>query len=295
LEVIPTGEMVDVFGGGGCPVVFRKERKMNDTVKPKERWFFKAELLVLVCLVCIWAVKSEILDIRSIKAGDLKQTIKLGNNNPDTHLFLANFYAESGRYPEAIESFKRLTLLEPNDAFWHLLLGNAYYDSNHPEEAIESYKAAIRLDRDCFDAHLSLGDVYYGSSRYAESIEHFKEAVRIRPDSTWAHTCLGLAYSDSGRCDDAVEAYNQLVTLKPDVADVAHLLIGNAYTASARYEEAEAAYKQAIGIDANMAAAHYRLGEVYLRMSNKHLALQQHEILKDLDKKLADKLFDLIH
>jgi len=50
---------------------------MGDTVKTKKRWFLKAELVVLVCVVCIWVVRSGTIDIDSIKAG-LLTTYNLG-------------------------------------------------------------------------------------------------------------------------------------------------------------------------------------------------------------------------
>ncbi len=47
---------------------------MRDTVKKhKKHWFFNAGLAVLVCVICIWAVKLVTVDIGSTKAAVFKQ------------------------------------------------------------------------------------------------------------------------------------------------------------------------------------------------------------------------------
>jgi hypothetical protein len=43
-----------------------------------------------------------------------------------------------------------------------------------------------------------------------------------------------------------------------------------------------------------MAQAHYRLAKTYLKMGDKDLALEEYEILKTLDKELANELLCLI-
>jgi len=57
---------------------------MGDTVTKKRRLLLKAELVVLVVVVCIWVVKSTTIDIDRIEAGSFRQIVKI---NPDnTHL-----------------------------------------------------------------------------------------------------------------------------------------------------------------------------------------------------------------
>ena len=48
--------------------------KMETIGKQKNRWFLKAELVVLVCLICIWVVTSITIDIDSAK-GEYDRTI----------------------------------------------------------------------------------------------------------------------------------------------------------------------------------------------------------------------------
>ena len=87
----------------------------------------------------------------------------------------------------------------------HFNLGNAYYESGKWKEAIESYKQAIRIDPDFAYAHNNLGLAYDELDKYEEAIESFKLAIRIDPDDASAHYNLGTVYSESGMYKKAIE------------------------------------------------------------------------------------------
>jgi cytochrome c-type biogenesis protein CcmH/NrfG len=151
-----------------------------------------AELSVLVCIVCVWVVKSETFDIDDVKAGVLKQVVKADSDNIDAYRFLAGYYMDSGSYEEAVEVLRQVVKIDPNDAYAHSMLGDAYWNCG-------------------------------------------------------------------------------------------------------RYEEAMAAYKQAMILHVDNPHIHYQIAQAYLKMGDKDSALEEYEILKSLDKKLADELLGLIH
>jgi Flp pilus assembly protein TadD len=61
------------------------------------------------------------------------------------------------------------------------------------------------------------------------------------------------------------------------------------------YKEAVNALKQAIRVNPNNAEAHYNLGFAYLMLNDKNSALNEYEILRNLDIKFANKLYREIH
>jgi Tfp pilus assembly protein PilF len=87
-----------------------------------------------------------------------------------------------------------------------------------------------------------------------------KQAVRIDPDDAGAHFCLGIAYSESGMYKEAIDAFKQAIRINPDDA-----------------------------------FAHSYLGSAYAFLNDKHSALEQYKILKSLDSKQANILFNFIH
>ncbi|MGB2864101.1 MAG: tetratricopeptide repeat protein [Sedimentisphaerales bacterium] len=171
---------------------------MSDNAKKKVRLIIGTELAVILCVVCIWLVKTATVGTTSTKATVLQQ---IENSSPTT----ANVY---------------------------LPVGNAYYKSENPEEAIQNYKEAIRTNPNDFDAHFGLGGCYSELGNEEEAMKANTEAIRIRPDYAFAHLALGLNYHNLGHYDEAIETYKQAMRLEPSVADTAQMLIGNAFTAS---------------------------------------------------------------
>jgi tetratricopeptide (TPR) repeat protein len=61
------------------------------------------------------------------------------------------------------------------------------------------------------------------------------------------------------------------------------------------HKEAIEAYKQAIGIEPDSAKAHFGLGYACVLSNDRDSALEQYKMLKSLDPKLANKLFNEIN
>ena len=104
---------------------------------------------------------------------------------------------------------------------------------------------------------------------------------------------LGKACYELGRYEEAIEALKQVVQIRPDFAEAQYGL-GISYANMRRYGEAAKVLKQAIQLKPHYAEAHHILGFVYLNIGNKKAAIKQHEILKDLDKDLANELLAYI-
>jgi tetratricopeptide (TPR) repeat protein len=177
---------------------------MSDSAKKKIRFLIGTELAVILCIVCIWLVKTSIVGIDTTKATVLTQ-------------------AEN---------------TTPNTANAHISLGNIFNKSQNPEEAIQSYKEAIRANPNDFDAYFNLGGCYSRLGNEKEAMLATQEAVRIRPDYAFAHIALGLNYHNLGQYDQAIETYKQAMRLDPKVAEQAKLLISNSYAASGQPEKA---------------------------------------------------------
>lgn len=92
-----------------------------------------------------------------------------------------------------------------------------------------------------------------------EVIDLLKQAVLINPDFAEAHCNLGVAYYHLGRQTEAIDEYKQAIRINPDYAD-----------------------------------AHFGLGLTYFELGDKGSALEEYKILKELDRNLANNLFNLI-
>jgi tetratricopeptide (TPR) repeat protein len=89
-----------------------------------------------------------------------KKGIKAMPDSVDGKLLLARVYAEQGKTPKAIEEVKAALatpdLKGPPAAAAHFLLGTLHEKSGRFEEAIESFKEALRQDRSHSDAKQAL-------------------------------------------------------------------------------------------------------------------------------------------
>ena len=85
------------------------------------------------------------------------------------------------------------------------------------------------------------------------------------------------------------------IALDPNLAE-AHLQLGNLYSDQAKYADAVPEYKRALQQNADLADAHYRLGQAYVHTGQKDAAREQLEIyqrlrarhMADLDKQRAE-------
>ena len=177
---------------------------MSDSAKKKIRFLIGTELAVILCIVCIWLVKTATIGTTSSQATVL------------THAENSSLNTANAPVP----------------------LDNVFYKVQHPEDAIQTYKEAIRANPNDFDAYFNLGGSYSRLGYKQEAMLATKEAVRIRPDYAFAYIALGLNYHNLGQYDQAIETYKQAMKLDPDLADQAELLISNSYTALGRPEEA---------------------------------------------------------
>ena len=125
-------------------------------------------------------------------------------------------YAQSGKWKEALKSYKQAVRINPDFAEAHFNLGAAYYELGEYKKAIKSYKQAVRLDPDFAEAHLYLGRVYNVSFKLKKAIKSFKQAIRLNPNYVDAHFLLGVAYIGIKDRDSALEQYRILKRLNSD-------------------------------------------------------------------------------
>jgi tetratricopeptide (TPR) repeat protein len=144
-----------------------------------------AELTVLVCIVCVWVIKSETFGIDDVKAGVLKHLVKADSDNTDAYRFLAGYYMDSGSYQEAVEVLTQIIKNDPNDSY----------------------------------AHSMLGDAYWGSSRYEDAIVSYKQATKLHVDDPHVRYQIALVYMKMGDKDSAIEEYKILKSMDEELAN----------------------------------------------------------------------------
>lgn len=150
-----------------------------------------AEITVLICIVCIWVVKTKSVGMDDVRAGVLEQVVKADSDNVDAYRFLAGYYMDSGSYDKAVEALNRIVKADPNDAGAHSMLGDAYWNCERYEDALSAYKQAMKL---------RVGDPH---DRYQ----------------------IALVYLKMGDKDSAMEEYEILKGMNKELADELYALL----------------------------------------------------------------------
>jgi len=230
-----------------------------------------------------------------------KQTILIKPVNLQDYLIVENAYLnlgivyyELGRNSEAIKAYKQAININPDLADAHYNLGIIYSKLGRNNEAIEAYKHTIRIKPEHAEAHYNLGTTYGTLGRYQQEIKAYRQAIHIKPDYAKAYYNLGVSYDGLRRYHEAVDAFKQAIRIKPDYVE-AQCYLGAVYGKLGRHSEATETFKQAIRIKPDCAKAHFNLGLTYLLLGDKRSSREEYRILKDLDKHLANELFNLIY
>jgi tetratricopeptide (TPR) repeat protein len=249
----------------------------------------------------ILAEKLYSLGQRYLEGGDYEralpyflQAIKTNPKYAEAYFQIGYCLAKLGRYPEAIEPYREAIRIKPDDVDILNNLCVAYGIVGRYPIAIEFCKKAIQIKADLPEAYNNLGWAYHRLGRYQEGIESCKKAIRLQPGFAMAHFNLGNNYAALKKFDDAIESYKQAIRIKYDYAE-GHLNLGAAYNHMGRYEEAIESYKQAVLVKPGLPEAHLNLGMTYLRVGDRGSALEEYRILRDQDKELANRLFNLIY
>lgn len=233
-----------------------------------------------------------------------------------------------GEFKEALNYFREAVETHPENADAWFGLGNCYIGLEQPEEAIDAYRQVIRADPGNANAYYNLGIYYRELGRYEAAVTTFREALAVDPVHIPSRFEMGEALGQMGRTRDAKQAYSDIIaqvprfypayfrlgivcnllgqydqaiaaqekvlSLKPDFAP-AHFALGLVHANMGNYRQEARAYKEALRINPDFVEVHYNMGLHYVRAGERDNALKQYKILKKLDARTADRLFDLIY
>jgi CheY-like chemotaxis protein len=87
---------------------------------------------------------------------------------------------ESGRFPEAVDDFRRAVALKPTAAA-NVGLARALYDGNRARDALRALEAATTINRSYAPAYLLLGEIHQAESRKSEARAAYQRFLALQP------------------------------------------------------------------------------------------------------------------
>ncbi len=199
------------------------------------------------------------------KAINAKERIDLA------HFGLGYTLIKLSRFDEAINSFKEVVKIFPENAKAHLNLGVALYSIGEIDHAIESYKKAIDLSKGLLpDAEFNLAFALYHQGDFPEAINYYQIAIKQRKIYPAAFNNLGLAYEAIGDFENANANFQLAIKQKQSNYPLAHYNLGRSYFNQGKFfPDAVTQLQIALEQQKNFPEALLILGNIYLLYENK--------------------------
>ncbi|HTC21404.1 MAG TPA: tetratricopeptide repeat protein [bacterium] len=204
--------------------------------------------------------------------GDKKNIVKM-----------AYIYFQEGRWDKAIEEYKKLIVLDPEDINTHNMLGDVYVKKGSTKEAFEEYskvsadfssrgqsdKAAIvnkkiaSLDTALLSADSQKKQSLIKQTLKAETameqgdvdsaIEALSEVLKMDTENLAAFFKLGELFEKKGQVADAVKQYQ---------------VLGAAFLKNRLYKKAQEMYTKVVQLDPSSTEAHISLAQIFVKQGS---------------------------
>ncbi len=194
----------------------------------------------------------------------------------------------SGRIDAAIQLLQSASALSPDFSEVHRLLGLAFWIDEQAGKSIEQLRTAIRLAPSDERARVLLSDVLAEDRRLTEAERELQLAAEAGLRSGQVVYRLAQLYQRQSLLPPAAKAFADSESFGPIVGrDYFYQAWGSLLVNQADFDGAVAAYAKRIDVNANNAAAHRQLGEIYLLQGRHDEALTEFLLAVWLDPKDA--------
>lgn len=197
----------------------------------------------------------------------------------------------------AVDLFQRAVERYPDSPRLTIGLGMALYSRGNYDQAVKALLRGADLSPSDSNCYYFLSKAYDSSPGQAdEVIQHFRRFMELQPQNARAPYYYAMSVWKGRRAQDAGIDLQQIESLLKKSIDLdqkfpeAHLQLGNLYSDQRKYDVAVPEYERAIALNADLADAHYRLGQAYVHLGRKDEAQQQLTIYQKLR---AEHLADL--
>jgi serine/threonine protein kinase/Tfp pilus assembly protein PilF len=129
-----------------------------------------------------------------------------------------DFYSSSEKtYDKAIDAYKKLLELYPEDNSGNHNLATKYSDRGEMQKAIDHYEINRKSNNMSLLGYGNLASVYRQVGSYDKAREVLEEALQKYPGKAIAHADLSLHYRMAGKYELALAEINKAFTLEPEI------------------------------------------------------------------------------
>jgi Flp pilus assembly protein TadD len=118
---------------------------------------------------------------------------------------------------EAIQHYRRMTELQPDNLDAWLHLGNAYDDQDNFEEAEAAYKHALEIAPDSIQPYSALARLYIQNEEDTKAVELVEEGLQKHPDSAHMRGLAAMILAISGNYPRARALLDEAERMDPEM------------------------------------------------------------------------------
>lgn len=148
-----------------------------------------------------------------------EQSLRLDQDNPETHFNLGNTYKDMGQLNRARAFYFSALRIKPNLHQAYNNLGNIYRDMNEFDKAIKFYSKALSFDRKNPGLYNNIGLAHHNNLNMEKAIENFVEALRLNSSFTDALLNLGTSLEAQNKLSQAMICYKRVLEIDPTVVE----------------------------------------------------------------------------
>ncbi|MCP2597053.1 tetratricopeptide repeat protein, partial [Candidatus Aminicenantes bacterium AC-335-G13] len=224
----------------------------------------------------------------------LEKAREIRPENFEVNYYLALSYDKLDQFEKASQLYNELIKLNPEGAeAYYGQLVKLYDRAGQYEKAVEAAKQLIIKNPYNPASYYNLGVEYVKLKDYDKAIGVFNQVIALDPNYALAYYNLGIVYFKIGRYESAINIFKQYIKLNPNDPE-GYYNLGTCYVALRQFESALPPLERAVKLKPDHALAHYNLGIAYFNLRDRLSAMDEYRILRNLNPRLAQKLYELI-
>jgi tetratricopeptide (TPR) repeat protein len=185
------------------------------------------------------------------------QALALAPDNLETLKRLGVLQQTELKFPESIESFKRVLAHEPQYSEVNFFLGVSYFGENDLNQAIRSFELELGTLKPHPRCRYYFALALQAAGQINESISQLNRTIAENPKDADALYQLARIYKNA-----SIQAIEKLKALDQDSFQL-HALMGEVYADDERYAEAIKEYQAALAKRPDATGIHYAIGVGY--------------------------------
>lgn len=149
----------------------------------------------------------------------IANALALAPGDPDAIRMLGMVSQRRGSHAKAVECFRRILAVWPEDAALRVGLALSLFESGEMDEATILFRQACKLAPNSASAWFNLGEALWRQGNATESLPALQHAIALDPAHNSARLSLARVQSSLGQIDDAITGFREALRRAPDCAD----------------------------------------------------------------------------